>query len=640
MVKKKTAKKRVSKSSKPVLTSPWKIGLLVSLLLVLVSLGVGGYFVYTYRIQLSWIAIGPSGWSFDSYGFFREMYPLAAVVTIISLVAYFAVVSAVRRYRCYLDSGQDYRKMISLAQSIDDLTNPAEIARLSAYPELQGVLRNYGDQIREISQDIGRGQELLGFEEFDGDVEALLGDEALPGTVLGSKPYAKAFRRIVERLAADGARMDELAKQSETDRRALGRAALACGRVVEAAGGIGEELMELAKTASELDRVANELDARAPLAGAEHGPKPDAWKGAGADVEGAARKLEDGKTLLQELSDENNSVAIALALMAARGPADGQELAAFADRVRITAERFHKLGAVVGLVAKQLLGACYALKETAPQAAAANPPAGLDDRSRRAIVEIAGEIERRSARLGNLICSLGSDLHDAQELLQRDFTNQPPAGPETPTAFDEHVPAAEAPAASKSSSDSSAFVIDRGSTWSGMPGTASEPAERVEEPPAEMDPAASSEPESETPPAQEETTNAADFSDMSSLRDLDGERPSGKRASVPEPRPAEEEGASGQEQRPAAEERAGEPTAPPAAEGGWMEMPGHRWLKIDVEKNEPDDDRAVDVKVESPAPNEAPRRAAEPEDGTESDPIHDLVALGAVEYVEEVEAER
>ncbi len=127
---------------------------------------------------------------------------------------------------------------------------------------------------------------------------------------------------------------------------------------------------------------------------------------------------------------------------------------------------------------------------------------------------------------------------------------------------------------------------------------------------------------------------------MSSLRDLDGERPSGKRASVPEPRPAEEEGASGQEQRPAAEERAGEPTAPPAAEGGWMEMPGHRWLKIDVEKNEPDDDRAVDVKVESPAPNEAPRRAAEPEDGTESDPIHDLVALGAVEYVEEVEAER
>ena len=142
---------------KPVLTSPWKIAAFVSLLLVLVSLWVGCYLASCYNVDLKWLKTGATGWGIDSDLFFRQMYPLAAGVILISLFSYFLIVSAVRRYKFYLDSGQDYRKMISLAESIDDLTNPAQIARLSSYPELQGVLRNYGDQIREISQVLCQG---------------------------------------------------------------------------------------------------------------------------------------------------------------------------------------------------------------------------------------------------------------------------------------------------------------------------------------------------------------------------------------------------------------------------------------------------------------------------------------------------
>ena len=625
MVKKKTAKKRVSKSSKPVLTSPWKIGMLVSLLLVLVSLGVGGYFTYVYRIKLTWIAIGPSGWSVDSYGFFREMYPLAAAVTIVSLAAYFAVASAVRRYRCYLDSGQDYRKMISLAESIDDLTNPAQIARLSAFPELQGVLRNYGDQIREISQDIGQEQESACHEEFEAGVEALLREGSAPGTVLGSKPYARVFRRIAERLAADRAKMDEIAKHGDADRRTLGRAALACGRAAETAGGAGEELMELAKAASALDRLANELGSAAPSSGPTARPTPSARKDDIAGIEGPARKLEDGKALLQELSDDNNSVAIALALTAARSPAESHELAALADRVRISAERFHKLGAVVGAVSKQLLEGCRILRETAPAASPANPSSGLDERSSRLIVEVAGEIERRSANLRKLICGLGSELHEAQELLQRDFTGQEMPAHPIAAGPEQSVPAAGAPAAGESADDASPFVIDHGSSWKGMPGTAGEAAERAEEPEPETHEA--SETESETTSARPENEPAADFSDMSSLRNLDGQPEAVECACEPAPPPA-------------AEDPAGRPGAAPASDGAWMEMPGRRWLKIDIEKNEAGDNGAVDVKVEPPAPEPAPRRDAEAEDGTDNDPIHDLVELGAVEYVQEIEVER
>jgi len=628
MVKKKTAKKRVSKSSKPVLTSPWKIGTLVSLLLVLVSLGVGGYFAYVYRIRLTWISIGPSGWNVDSYGFFREMYPLAAAVTIVSLVAYFAVVSAVRRYRCYLDSGQDYRKMISLAESIDDLTNPAQIARLSAFPELQGVLRNYGDQIREISQDIAREPESSGYEELESDVEALLREGSVPGTVLGSKPYAGAFRRIAERIAADRAKTDELAKRGDADRRALGRAALACGRAVETAGGAGEELMELAKAASGLDRLANELGSAAQAAGPSVRPQPGARKDGIAGIEGPARKLEDGKALLQEIADENNSVAIALALAAARSPAEGHELAALADRVRISAERFHKLGAVVGAVSKQLIESCRALRETEPAASAANPRSGLDERSSRLIVEMAGEIERRSANLRSLMCGLGGELHEAQELLRHDFAGQDASAPSVDVRPEDFVSEAKTPDGRESVPDASPFVIDHGSSWKGMPGADSEPAE---EPATDMPEAANmneaAEQESDTPSARPEDEPAADFSDMSSLRNLDGENAAEERAGEPATPPA-------------AEDPTGKPGAAPGSDGAWMEMPGRRWLKVDVEKSEAEDSGAVDVKVEPPAPEPAPRRETGPEDGADDDPVHDLAELGAVEYVQEIEVER
>jgi hypothetical protein len=226
------------------------------------------------------------------------------------------------------------------------------------------------------------------------------------------------------------------------------------------------------------------------------------------------------------------------------------------------------------------------------------------------------------------MCGLGGELHEAQELLRHDFAGQDASAPSVDVRPEDFVSEAKTPDGRESVPDASPFVIDHGSSWKGMPGADSEPAE---EPATDMPEAANmneaAEQESDTPSARPEDEPAADFSDMSSLRNLDGENAAEERAGEPATPPA-------------AEDPTGKPGAAPGSDGAWMEMPGRRWLKVDVEKSEAEDSGAVDVKVEPPAPEPAPRRETGPEDGADDDPVHDLAELGAVEYVQEIEVER
>ena len=184
----------------PVLTSPWKIGVLVALLLVVVGFGAGYYVVETYSVELQWLTGEGWKWEVDSFGFFREVFPLVAGLIVLSMISYFAISSAVRRYRHYLDSGQDYRHMIQLAESIDDLTSPAQIAKLRKYPELQSVLRSYGDQIRGISEQLGEQQEQVESRSVDLEMEidTLLQGETSQDSLVEDRWWTPLYRRVEE----------------------------------------------------------------------------------------------------------------------------------------------------------------------------------------------------------------------------------------------------------------------------------------------------------------------------------------------------------------------------------------------------------------------------------------------------------
>lgn len=623
------------RDKRPVLTSPWKIGMFVSLLLVFVALGVGCYLIIFYNVNLAWIKTGSGRWGIDSELFFKETYPLVAGVALISLFAYFVIASAVRRYKFYLDSGQDYRKMIALAESIDDLTNPAQIARLSSYPELQGVLRNYGDQISEISQDLGQKESAAGLEELESQIDEVLGVTDSVEEALGEKKHPSICRKVKDAIESSRARIEELEKRHDSERRTCGRAALAYGKILEAISGAGEELLAITGFAGELASAAGSLTEET-AATKDQGSQEKALRVIVQDMESSVRKLEDGGHVLHEFSEENNGIAINLALMASRGHVDEHDLATFAERVRSTAERFRKLSGTVSSIAQGLLGACYALKDKIGDSSPERHAQGVDADALRSIVGIARRLEERCANLQKQVCNLGSELHDVHELLQGDYVG---AAGATVAGREQRSEAADlggaaavhaAPAGTiERSQESSEFVIDHGKSWGGVGAEAPEEEKAssateafsfkhiVEE--ETPHPSAAAE-----PPVQE---LKSDYSDMSSLRELD--------------------------KAGAAETESAPQDAKPQQSESWMEMPGHRWLKINVEKSEFEEETGkVEVAVEPP------RQATLPEaGGAESrrdetvfehvdepplraeagvdDPVFDLFDLGAVEYVEE-----
>lgn len=645
-------KKRKSKDKQPVLTSPWKIGIFVSLLLVLMSLGVGYYLVSFYNVDLKWIKSGTGGWSIDSKLFMNDMLPLAAAVIFVSLFAYFLIASAVHRYKFYLDSGQDYRTMISLAESIDDLTNPAQIARLSKYPELQAVLRNYGDQIHEISRDLGTKDNASNYSELKSEIEGLIGEGGSAEDGTEGKDCGSIYEQLRDRVESDRARIEELEKRNQAERRAYGHAALAYGRAMEGISGAGEELLAITNSVAELTSVAERINANAAARNAAAtrsgaAPQERALKTTLSEMESSVRKLEEGGRVLHEFSEENNGIAIHLALMAARGNVDEHALATFAERVRSTAERFHKLSDSVSIIAQGLLGSCHAIKEKAGMEIEM-PAVAIDADVSGAIVEIARQIEERSSILEKRIMSLGSELHDVHELLQKDIVGAvsregAPDARSMPgvaadlgaSRFREAAPARQENAA-RGSNDSADMVIDHGSSWKGMstPENAVETAESKttdgeaggEEGFSFKNLDEMKEAFAQAGPEAADEKDASDFSDMSSLRQLDG-----KTEPVSEPAP-------GQGRTP--------------EDGGLPKKPENPWRKVEVEKAEIEDETGqvdVTVKAASPqAPLEDSRTVIEsveesPLGATKHDDdetIYDLLDLGAVEYVKESQIQR
>jgi hypothetical protein len=644
--------KRSPRSSKrPVLTSPGKIGALVSLLLVFVGVSVGYYFMTFYKVRVQWLSSG-SGWpGFNLRAFSGEMYPLLAAVAVVSLIGYFLVASAVRRYQFYLDSGQDYRKMISVAESIDDLTDPAQIARLSSYPELQAVLRNYGEQIREISQEIGQKEEPADYAELEAVVDGLLAGNPADGKS-GGKPWESTYRKLRDRLESDRKRIHELETSGDAERAVIGRATLAYGRVMEAISGAGEDLLEITRGMTDIQSAGGQMGGAA-ASPVDDGAPRKAIKAVVTEMENSARKLEEGARVLGEFSEENNGIALNMAIMAAKGSVGEQDLATFADRVRGTAERFRRLnGTVMGIV-EGLLASCQTLKEKlgAASPAARKTAAGPD----RRVVETARKVEERANLLQERICNLGSELHEVHEMLQHDFTGAPaeawaphsertavdeeqreaPAAPEVPREECSATAACagpEAPVIRKAEqTGASSFVIDHGKSWEGMSeGQHAEESSLEREKPIAFGGQGGEEAEcGDAPRAEEPEPAKSDFTNMSSLRDLAG------------PDEESSEKAAGEKPAPGAEPR----------DESWMEMPGQRWLKINVEKPAQAGAGPVDVTVEKaaqPCGAAAEREAVTAEHprtsaaaaAEEEEPVFDLFQLGAVEYVEEAQTRR
>ncbi|MDD3643270.1 MAG: hypothetical protein PHQ19_07415 [Candidatus Krumholzibacteria bacterium] len=595
MGSKRNAKKKRKKP--PVLTSPWKIGMFVALMLLVTGSGVGYYFVRMYDIGLTWLGPDKSTWIVDSYGFFRETYPVAAGMVVMSLFTYFMIASAVRRYRYYLDSGQDYRRMVSLAESIDDLTNPAQIARLSDYPELQNVLRNYGDQIREISAEINERQDESRPVDLAMEIDSILKGNPATESLIDGKWWAPIVRKV-ETAMKERAEQSGGADRQQADamRRSVSRAALACGRIMESAAVASEEIAGIAGDAGRLVAVSR---------GAQQ-PAPRARASTDGIVEQVGL-LEQVRATLAGFSEQNNGLALNIALMAARGNVDERQLAQYAENVRMTAERFGALGKDLDGIA---LGISKACREFMAQPGAASFTAdpslaslaeGIERRSRLLMERVASLVED-AEEIGSAVRSAGGDPEQQTARVSEPAADDSLRIESADGKVEEHMivnfGTESQPSDAPRPGDS--LVIDHGGSWNAREG--SESPRSPERQPKQA-------PRVETGP------------DDCSL----------KISGLAESLAAEHAAAQAEQASPAG---AGA-TAAPGRTGDWMEMPGHRWVKVDAACGDTAARTTVHEHAGAAAPAESGSRG--PSDA-EEEPVYDLYELGAVECLEETEA--
>ncbi|HUV36293.1 MAG TPA: methyl-accepting chemotaxis protein [Patescibacteria group bacterium] len=634
---------------KPVLTSPWKIGILVALLLVVICVGTAYYMIRTYDVELQWSSFEAGRWSIDSFLFFREMYVLLAALIAVSLTSYFLVASAVRRYKFYLDSGQDYRKMISLADSIDDLTNPAQIARLSGYPELQNVLRNYGDQIREVSQELEQREQEHRSVDLEMEIESLLHGEPVQEGVVEGKWWAPLFKKLEKYTKDNQEIIADIENRVEQIRRIFCNVVLSNGKVLEAASGAGEDLVEIMRAIGELNSIAGELGAQAAdESPVPSGPGTDGLDSTIARMEDSLRRLEQGGKVMNEFSEENNGLALSIAIMAAKGGAADKDLARFAEKARTTAERFKRLGADIMAVASELAGYCRSARRGCGSNGSCGEtayPALHDDLS-----EISMRIEQHTQSLQQKITSLNVEIEDIQELVQQGLSKLEISGSTGVPAGDEGEKERPEQRGDSSivnfgvdsgdrSDDESDLVIDHGKMWEDE-AFSCEP---------EVHDTASDDPAAAAPSDEIAGDVATPFAHETVHEDaMDDDECSGEAMGGTDTENMMDGGMDH------VSPGHGTESVEAVGDDSWMQMPGQRWLKVDVEKSEPEP--PIDIKVRedrSVLGSTAPageRRATEdvtmerddsPVTGEteacadDGELIYDLFELGAVEYVEE-----
>jgi hypothetical protein len=128
--------------------------------LVIVSIGVGFAITRTFGVAWSWVHIGGGTWAFDMDAFLTEMLPLVVMVPVLSLIAYFVITGAVRRYRAYLDSGLDYKNLLKALRKVDDLQD-SKLKSLGDYPELKDFLQKIRDRMGEREKKLEERSETL-----------------------------------------------------------------------------------------------------------------------------------------------------------------------------------------------------------------------------------------------------------------------------------------------------------------------------------------------------------------------------------------------------------------------------------------------------------------------------------------------
>jgi hypothetical protein len=316
---------------------------------VTVSIGVGFAITRTFGVAWSWVHLGGGKWAFNLDAFMNEMLPLVVIVPVMSLVSYFLITGAVRKYKAYLDSGLDYKNLVKSVRRIDDLQED-RIKSLGDYPELRDSLLKLRQRVadREAALD----EREAGIGATNEEVEAIKAElNVLTGAI--NRGPEEGF---TEELAVTTPELKRIEK-------AIREKFLIFGTPV-AMNDLGEQMahirLELVETATALKNMLGELSAE--LIVSQNGTKEielylsqlrtiigsDAGQADPGTVQQATaviNRLDQTSAALAALGEETKSIAINAALHAGQGEGGLSDLVKLADDVRDVAGRFNGISA-------------------------------------------------------------------------------------------------------------------------------------------------------------------------------------------------------------------------------------------------------------------------------------------------------
>jgi hypothetical protein len=327
----------------PALTSPWKVGFLVALLLVVTALGVSYFISGTFGVAWHWIKVGglsPTTWSFNFGAFIDEMVPLLLLTSALAFAAYGLVAGAVRRYKAYVDSGVEYKQLLRSIKSIDDLEDEQLVDALKQHPELREFMMSMKNRVAAAERQQAEGgrrrgdagaakrgpeRETLGSECGILASAMMNGRDGFAGELALTIPELKQVERAMRKHFADQpparAAADPARGELEAMRSSVRGAVASVRRDVDAC-------------------VAGAREVESSLTALRQGIEALAASPSGGDGVAAAIKQVDATAgALAMLGEETRRIAIAAALQASGG-AEGESIQV-ADEVRTVATRFN-----------------------------------------------------------------------------------------------------------------------------------------------------------------------------------------------------------------------------------------------------------------------------------------------------------
>ncbi len=345
----------------------------------------------------------------------------------------------------------------------------------------------------------------------------------------------------------------------------------------------------------------------------------------------------------REFSSEHNNLALSVALMAAQGQVSEGELAQYAEKIRVSAEGFNRMSGVVGEISDTLTNGLYGFKERISNAPSVS--SGISGAGSSPGNEVINELMRLVDGLRNDMKALSNEVGEIEEILKEEmkdlsFRTEPDEAAVADQVHGQEGVLDEVGGLLKGEVNldregdgrSSDLAIERSDEWRDEVVHTGE--SRFNDYPDDVAVDGSIE------------VGGFDELDMFKSEDESIEEEVGEREtlSAEGTEPAGENGVAGGNLAREAEEEA----------NSWMEMPGHRWIKVDVEQNAARDaTEDVDVQVHKEVYEERVARESDEEldsrvntqerdaagagevgavdEASDGEPVYDLFELGAVE---------